>query len=134
VQFNTRNFFAGGRRDAHSTYLLTMAETGYIGFLFFTGIILSTLIYVRRVRRRARYRMPKSALQLYYLQNAMIAFLIAGMFGSFSYLHLLYIYLAVCWAWAKMVSTKLAAAGAVESAARSVTPVQPALSASPGYG
>lgn len=107
VQFEVRSFLARGRRDAHSTYLLVLAETGILGFTFFVGMIGSVLMFVHKVRKRARHRLPRGTLQLYYLQNGLIAFLVAGLFGSFQYLHLLYIYMAILWAWAMMVQTRL---------------------------
>ncbi len=107
VRWETRNWFAGGQRDAHSTYLLVMAETGVPGFALFAAMIVSVLLYAKRVRRRARDVLPAESLQIYYLQAGLLAFLLAGLFGTFAYLHLLYIHLALVWAWAAETQSRI---------------------------
>ena len=90
---------ARGHRDAHSTYLRLFAETGAIGFLCFAGLITSVLVSAERQRRRSRSTHPQLALQLGYLELGLVAFLIAGIWGSygllvFLYLHLILIHVA----------------------------------------
>ncbi len=89
---------ARGRRDAHSTYLSIFAETGIVGLLLFLVIILVTVRDAERVRRRCRQLLPAESAQLLYLEIGLLAYLIAGVFGSyggvvFTYLHLALIHI-----------------------------------------
>lgn len=91
--------FSRGLRDAHSTYLTLMAETGYLGFAFFVLLVLGTVIPAERTRRRAARYFPQRAQQLYYMEAGLLAYGVAGIFGSyglivFTYLHLALIYSA----------------------------------------
>ena len=89
---------ARGKRDAHSTYLTVAAETGFVGLALFAGIFVLVMAGANRTRRRARDLLPNSAQQLTYLQLGLLAFFIAGIFGSFALLSFLYISAAVLWA------------------------------------
>ncbi|MFN2400262.1 MAG: O-antigen ligase family protein [Gemmatimonadaceae bacterium] len=89
---------ARGFRDAHSTYLYVLAETGVVGLLIFSALFITTVVGVERIRRRAREYLPRQALQLFYLELGLLAFFLAGIFGSFSQLSFLYIHLVLVWA------------------------------------
>ncbi len=84
-----------GSRDAHSTYLTVLAETGYPGFLLFMAMIVSIFVSIERTRRKNKQKLPMAARQLYYLELGLAAYLLAGVFGSFELLTLFYIHLAL---------------------------------------
>ena len=86
---------APGRRDAHSTYLSVLAETGYPGLLIFLSVIGAVLYRAAAVRKRLKGTRATTATQLQYLNLALVAYLFAGLFGSFAQLSHLYIYLAL---------------------------------------
>jgi O-antigen ligase len=98
---------ARGPKDTHSTYLNVMAETGVLGFLLFVGILVSTLSSAERVRRRVRRVLPRYARQLYFLEAALVAYLVAGIFGSYGRLPFLYVHLAILFAVATIASRGL---------------------------
>jgi len=105
-----------GFRDTHSTYLNVAAETGLPGLFLFLATIASVAIPTDRVRRLAKGT-PR-AVQLLALELGLLAFLLAGVFGSFGKLSFLYIQLALMWAIADVTKRELAA-GAVGPGARS---------------
>jgi O-antigen ligase len=84
-----------GKKDAHSTYLHVTAETGIPGLLLFVGMILSAVIRAERIRRVSRRVLPSRSAQLFYVEAGLLAFCVAGIFGSFSHLSFLYIQLAL---------------------------------------
>jgi O-antigen ligase len=88
---------AVGLRDAHNTYVNVVAETGLPGLVFFLGLVGSVLRSARDARRRAARASPAAAEMLRWLQYGVVAYLIAGLFGSFSKFAFLYIFLALLW-------------------------------------
>ncbi len=96
-----------GPKDTHSTYLNVMAETGLVGFLLFAGVLGSAVYSAERVRRRARRVLPRYARQLYFLEAGFIAYLVAGIFGSYARLPFLYVHVALLFALATVVSRDL---------------------------
>jgi O-antigen ligase len=86
---------AGGKRDTHSTYLNVLAETGFPGLLIFLALIGTVLYRALRVQRRLKPSGWVGAIQLRYLNAALLAYLVAGIFGSFALLSHLYVYLAL---------------------------------------
>jgi O-antigen ligase len=100
-----------GYLDTHNTYLNVLAETGVPGLALFLAVVISVLRTVRRARRHASRAFPVEAEMLRWLQYALIAYLIAGVFGSFAKLAFLYVYLALLWSAARLVYTAGAAAG-----------------------
>jgi O-antigen ligase len=84
-----------GHRDTHSTYLNIMAETGIPGFIIFMTILGVTMVDAERTRRRAKASQPRRALQLYYMELGLLAYLIAGIWGSYGEIVLTYLYLAL---------------------------------------
>jgi len=90
---------ARGHRDAHSTYLRVLAETGVVGFICFAGLIGAVLVNAERQRRRIRSVQPDLAQQLGCLELGLVGFLVAGIWGSyellvFLYLHVILIHVA----------------------------------------
>ena len=83
-----------------------LAETGVPGLALFLGIVISVLRAVRDARRRAGRVFPVEAEMLRWLQYALVGYLIAGVFGSFAKLAFLYVYLALLWCAARVVSTE----------------------------
>jgi len=109
-----------GFRDTHSTYLNVAAETGLPGLFLFLATILAVAIPTERVRRMAKG--TARAEQLLALELGLLAFLLAGVFGSFAKLSFLYIQLAFMWAITAVTKREMAA-GAVGPGARSRRPV-----------
>ncbi len=90
-----------GLRDTHSTYLNVLAETGYPGLLLFLALLLVAVREAERARRLCERLQPGLAVQLRYLELGLLAFLVAGVFGSFAKLSFLYLHLALLWATAQ---------------------------------
>ena len=99
--------FSRGMRDAHSTYLTLMAETGYPGFVFFGLLVLGTVIPAERTRRRAAKYFPQRAQQLYYMEAGLLAYGVAGIFGSYGLIVFTYLHLALIYAAAAMLRRDL---------------------------
>ncbi|WP_373065417.1 O-antigen ligase family protein [Gemmatimonas sp.] len=81
---------AGGKRDAHNSFLRASAETGFPGLALFIVILLSAFMTVRTVRQRSD-AVHAEAVRL--LRLGLIAFVTAGLFGSYTYLTMLYLYI-----------------------------------------
>jgi O-antigen ligase len=94
---NARYNPALGTLDTHNTYLNVLAETGVPGLVLFLALAVSVLRTVRDARRRAGRAQAAQAEVLRWLQYALMGYLIAGVFGSFSRLAFLYVYLALLW-------------------------------------
>lgn len=99
--------FSRGLRDAHSTYLTLMAETGYLGFAFFALLVIGTVIPAERTRRRAARYFPRRAQQLYYMEAGLLAYGVAGIFGSYGVVVFTYLHLALIYAAAAMLRRDL---------------------------
>lgn len=84
-------------RDAHSTYLTLAAETGVPGLLLILGCVGAAMAQSRKTRRRIRRVHPHKARQLELLELGLLAYLIAGIWGSFAKLPFLYLHLALLW-------------------------------------
>jgi O-antigen ligase len=99
---------ARGRRDSHSTFLNVTAETGLPGLFIFLALILGPLLHAERTRRRCRQSMPRSAMQLFYLEVGLASYLFAGIFGSFAHLSFLYLHLVLLWVLAEAARRQFA--------------------------
>jgi O-antigen ligase len=92
---------ARGGRDAHSTYLTVLAETGVPGFVFFMGIFLSVYIYAQGVRAKIKQSDPDGERQIFFAQAALIALAIAAVFSSWAHMPFTYMSVAImyamCW-------------------------------------
>ena len=94
-----------GNRDAHNMYVSLVAEAGLPGLALFLGMLGSTLLRALRVEQRIRASSPIEAEQLRILRFGLIAYLIAAIFGSFHRVSFLYLYLAVVWSAADLLSS-----------------------------
>lgn len=84
-----------GHRDTHNTYLNLSAEIGIPGLVAWLACVISALRAMRLKQLRiARIQLGIRPEWVYY---SIIGFLVAGFFGSYSRLNLLYVMLAVCW-------------------------------------
>jgi len=115
--------FARGERDTHSTYLNVLAETGFIGLGLFLGMLGSAFFTAERVRRRWRKVYPDAAQQLYALELGLIAFLVAGIFGSFAKLSFLYLHLMLLVVVAAWLNEAATARQAAVAAPRGAAPI-----------
>jgi len=97
-----------GFRDTHSTYLNVAAETGLPGLFLFLAMITTVVVTCEGTRQKAKG--TKWAEQLMALELGLLAFMLAGVFGSFSKLSFLYIQLAVMWAVADTAKREILAA------------------------
>jgi probable O-glycosylation ligase (exosortase A-associated) len=88
---------AKGERDTHNTVLTVLAETGAPGLMLFLALLITTLWKAERIRRAWGASMPRTSQQLLCLQLGLLAFLVAGIFGSLAYLSFLYIQLVLIW-------------------------------------
>jgi putative inorganic carbon (HCO3(-)) transporter len=84
-----------GELDTHNTYLNLAAETGIPGVLIFIGLVASTLLHARKSRRIAGTLLVEQSQQLRCLELGLIGFLVAGIFGSYSYLNFPYLYIGM---------------------------------------
>jgi putative inorganic carbon (HCO3(-)) transporter len=87
-----------GRRDAHNTYLNLAAELGLPGLLLWLGLVGSVLLQVRRYRRSLP---PDAPIQIVWIERAIVGFLVAGFFGSYSGITMFYLILGTLWAVAR---------------------------------
>lgn len=106
-----------GARDTHSTYLNVVAETGYPGLLIFSVLVFGTLVRVDLIRRRCKPLLPQASQQLLYLELGLLAYMVSGIFGSYSRLSFLYIFLALMWALAKACESDLQAVRRIRASA-----------------
>jgi O-antigen ligase len=86
---------ARGRRDTHSTYINVAAETGYPGLFLWLAMIIAVFVSAERERRRRRRFDQAGAIGLLALEFGLLAYLLAGIFGSFAKVSLLYLHLAL---------------------------------------
>ncbi|NNF28328.1 MAG: hypothetical protein HKN73_13980 [Gemmatimonadetes bacterium] len=86
-----------GAKDAHSTYLSVLAETGIVGLFLFMGMLATVLLESERARKRMVRAMPRHAHQLRILQAGLVGFLAAGIFGSYSRVSFLYLLMILIW-------------------------------------
>ena len=103
-----------GYRDTHDTYLNLAAELGVPGLLLWLALVTSVLRHVRRCRRS----IAADALSIgtVWIQRAIIGYLVAGLFGSYSGLTLFYLILGALWC-AATLSSSVRTAAAAERAA-----------------
>ncbi len=103
---NARYSPALGERDTHNTYLNLAAEVGLPGLALWCILVWSVLVYAYRRRRLAA---PGAlATQQAWLERALWAYLVAGMFGSYAKLTFPYLMLAVLWCSATLLASPIA--------------------------
>lgn len=111
AQTATRSQFswiAGGERDTHSTYLNVLCEVGVPGFLMFFGLIAYVLVTAERARRRQRLVDPVGARATLMLELGLLAYLVAGIWGSYGKINMTYLMLLLVWARARAIDAELA--------------------------
>jgi len=86
---------AGGNRDPHNTVMRTLAETGWIGLGLFVAMIAGAWARAYAVQRQLRAFKKPSDPVIRYLAFGLLAYMIAGLFGSFTYLNVLYLQIAL---------------------------------------
>lgn len=86
---------AAGARDAHNTYLTLLSETGWVGFLTWMTMIATIVTAAIRAMQRIRRYAPPYAMQIKMVLLALLAFGVAGMFGTFAHVSFLYLHLAL---------------------------------------
>ena len=90
-------WMAFGKRDTHSTYLKILAERGYPGFIFFTGLIVVIGVSGYKARKAKAKQHPALGRQLFYLEIGLYGYLVAGIWGSYdqwvpTYVHLMLVF------------------------------------------
>ena len=83
---------AGGKKDAHNTYMHTAAELGFVGLIIFLGLVGSSIVASLRVARRAAHADGETLRMLTY---GLVGFLLAGIFGSLEYINVLHLHLVL---------------------------------------
>jgi len=99
-----------GERDAHNTYLNLAAETGIPGLVLWLGLITSVLAQLRR--RRHSLEGDDSQIGVLWMERALIGFLVAAVFATYSGITIFYLFLGTVWAAASMLGR-----AAIDSAA-----------------
>jgi probable O-glycosylation ligase (exosortase A-associated) len=85
---------SAGYRDAHSTYLSVLAETGWPGLILFLAMLGISLKQAVAARRRLA-PLPREGGAITVLAVALIAFMAAGIFATYVHLSFLYLHLAL---------------------------------------
>ena len=98
-----------GRRDSHDTYINLAAETGLPGLLLWLALVWSVLAQARRCR--ARLAADDSVIQFVWIERAIIGFLVAGLFASYSGLTIFYLVLGTLWAASNVLARDATAPG-----------------------
>jgi O-antigen ligase len=93
--------FAGGTRDAHSTYLSTSAETGLPGLFFFMAVFGSAAFAAISTRRRLQHTNPHRAGHLRYLVTGLVAYGVCAFFGSYNHLSNAFLFPIIIWTTAR---------------------------------
>ncbi len=89
-----------GLRDAHDTYLRLAAELGLPGLLIWAALVVSVL---KQVKRTLRGKSKLQSVEPIWLKYGLFGFLVAGIFGSYSDLTILYLVLGMMWSAATLV-------------------------------
>lgn len=107
-----------GHRDAHSTYLRLLAESGLVGFILFFGMVGATVYDAEKTRRRARLVDPARATQIFYMEVGLFGYFVAGIWGSYELMVLTYLYIAVLYSATRVLKSQLPPANATARARR----------------
>ena len=98
-----------GRKDIHNTFLQVLAETGIPGLTLFLAYLASVIVTVRRALRDTRdFRASADWKRLQCLEFGLYGYLVAGIWGTYGFLSLLYIYLAALYAQSCAIQTRVA--------------------------
>ena len=98
--------------SAHSIYFQVLGEHGFLGLGLFIGVLVSALLSLRAVRRRAR-RLPNGdgawlANCAYTVQTSILAFMVAGAFYNLAYFDLIYFLIGVTIILKRLLADRLA--------------------------
>jgi len=93
-----------GKKDAHNTYLGLAAEMGIPGLLLWLGMVGSVLGHVRR--RRRSLEANDRTIRVLWLERAVIGCLVAGLFGTYAGLTILYLFFGTLWAAASVLGSE----------------------------
>jgi probable O-glycosylation ligase (exosortase A-associated) len=90
--YDTSNGEYGEVKSAHGSFPGVLADTGYVGLFFYTGVILSALLVTRRTMRLSRLHEDGDRFRHFArgVRNAVIAFLVGGTFLSYMYIELVW--------------------------------------------
>lgn len=113
---------AFGHRDAHSTYLTLLAETGVVGFALFMLLVANVVRDAERTRRIARTALPDRAMQITYMEVGLLGYFIAGIWGSYQMMVFTYLYLAVMYVTSRSIKEELALQSIGHARSRSALP------------
>jgi O-antigen ligase len=91
------NYSARGNRDTHSTYLRIAAEVGFPGLALYLVMWGSVFWRVRKARRSVRATRPGDHQMLFYIELAMLSYMVASIFGTYGSIASTYVSIAVCW-------------------------------------
>lgn len=89
---------ARGKRDAHSSYITALAETGLPGFIFWISCFVITFRVAQRARKVIKQTDPDADRQLFFAQLGMMSFAVAAIFGSWNHTPYTYISVAILYA------------------------------------
>jgi O-antigen ligase len=95
---------AQGFRDTHSLYLNVLAETGVIGLILFLGMVGHALMFSRRVRKSLPPELKHEATLLKALEAGLLAYMVAGLWGSLAHLVFTFAHVALVWIAAHIVA------------------------------
>jgi O-antigen ligase len=97
---------ASGTRDAHSTYLTVLAETGIPGFLVFFAMVVVVMFKTLSVQKLVRRSLPHRAQQLLFLQIGILTYFVAAIFSSVAVFIFTYLQLMIMWTTAEQVEAE----------------------------
>lgn len=83
-----------GARDTHNTYVNLAAEAGIPALLLFFGLLYLTFRPCHRAILALRKPQPRHSMAIAGMLSALIAFLVAGLFGSYAKILFLYVFMA----------------------------------------
>jgi hypothetical protein len=81
---------------------------GLPGLILFVGLVLSVMLPADRVRRQCWKVNPERAQHLLLLELGMLAYLIAGIWGTFNKRTFFYVHLTLLWAMTDIARRELA--------------------------